>query len=247
MNSSYERFASVYDELMQDIPYDQYVQWVKKNAPAKQFPKLLDIGCGTGTLSLLFHEEGYDVSGIDLSEEMLAVAYERIQAKGAAIPLFAMSMDELEGFSELDIVTVPIDSINYLAQQEAVIETLRRIYEALRAGGQLFLDVHSLFKMDVIFLESPFTYDDGEIAYIWHTEPGEFDHSIYHIMTFFVKEEKSGLFERFDEEHFQRTFPAGEYVAWLQEIGFSKVEITADWEQKSPTEDSERIFIRAIK
>ncbi|HWK24383.1 MAG TPA: class I SAM-dependent methyltransferase [Ureibacillus sp.] len=245
-NSSYERFSFVYDELMQDIPYDQYVKWVKTHAPHSQYPNLLDIGCGTGTLSLLFHQEGYTVSGIDLSEDMLAVAYERLQESGVTIPLFSMSMDELEGFSDLDVVTIPIDSINYLAQEEAVIETLTRIYASLRDGGQLFFDVHSLFKMDHIFMESPFTYDDGEITYLWHTEPGEFEHSIFHQMTFFVEEE-SGLFERFDEEHFQRTFPIEVYVNWLSEIGFTQIEVTADWTDKSPSKESERIFIRAIK
>ena len=246
MNSSYQRFAIVYDQLMQDIPYDQYVNWVKKHAPNEGFPKLLDIGCGTGTLSLLFHQEGYEVSGIDLSEDMLAVAYERLQAHGAAIPLFTMSMDELEGFTELDVVTVPIDSINYLSEEIQVKETLKRIYDSLRLGGQLFFDVHSLFKMDYIFLESPFTYDDGEITYLWYTEPGEFEHSIYHQMTFFLKED-SGRFERFDEEHFQRTFPIDIYVNWLRAIGFTHVEVTADWTEASPSEESERIFIRAVK
>ena len=247
MNSSYERFAAVYDELMQDIPYDQYVNWVKAHAPKEQFPKLLDVGCGTGTLSLLFHQEGYDVSGIDLSEDMLAVAYARLQTQGVNIPLFNMSMDELEGFSDLDIVAIPIDSINYLAETEAVIETLKRIYDSLREGGQIFFDVHSLFKMDQIFMESPFTYDDGEITYLWYTEPGEFEHSVFHQMTFFVKEEGSGLFERFDEEHFQRTYSIEMYMKWLKEIGFTHIEATADWKNISPSNESERIFIRAIK
>ena len=246
INSSYEKFAFVYDRLMQDIPYDHYLNYVKTHAPNEQYPKLLDIGCGTGTLSLLFHQEGYEVSGIDLSEDMLAVAYERLQAKGVSIPLFTMSMDELEGFSDLDVVTIPIDSINYVVQADAVIETLKRVYDSLRVGGQLFFDVHSLFKMDHIFMESPFTYDDGEITYLWYTEPGEFEHSVYHQMTFFLKED-SGLFERFDEEHFQRTFPVDVYVQWLKEIGFTQVEVTSDWKDEPATEESERIFIRAIK
>lgn len=151
INSSYERFALVYDQLMQDIPYDQYVNWVKTYAPQEQYPKLLDIGCGTGTLSLLFHQQDYNVSGIDLSEDMLAVAYERLQAHGASIPLFTMSMDELEGFSDLDVVTIPIDSINYVPQVDAVIETLKRIHGALREGGQLFLMCIHCLKW-IIFL-----------------------------------------------------------------------------------------------
>lgn len=244
--NSYERFAEVYDELMTDIPYAQYVEWISRFAPATQYKNLLDIGCGTGTLACLLHEAGYNVTGIDLSEDMLAVASARMNANGISMPLYAMSMDELDGFDNLDVAIIPIDSINYVKEEANVFETLKRIYESLRDGGQLFFDVHSLFKMDSIFLDGPFTYDDGEITYVWHTEPGDFEHSVYHQMTFFVQTE-NGLFERFDEEHFQRTFAIKQYEAWLTELGFTSVEVTSDWSDEAPHDESERIFIRAVK
>lgn len=244
--NSYERFAEVYDELMTDIPYAQYVEWISRFAPATQYKNLLDIGCGTGTLACLLHEAGYNVTGIDLSEDMLSVASARMNANGISMPLYAMSMDELDGFDNLDVAIIPIDSINYVKEEANVFETLKRIYESLRDGGQLFFDVHSLFKMDSIFLDGPFTYDDGEITYVWHTEPGDFEHSVYHQMTFFVQTE-NGLFERFDEEHFQRTFAIEQYEAWLTELGFTSVEVTSDWSDEAPHDESERIFIRAVK
>lgn len=244
--NSYERFAEVYDELMTDIPYAQYVEWISRFAPATQYKNLLDIGCGTGTLACLLHEAGYNVTGIDLSEDMLAVASARMAANGISMPLYAMSMDELDGFDNVDVAIIPIDSINYVKEEANVFETLKRIYESLRNGGQLFFDVHSLFKMDTIFLDGPFTYDDGEITYVWHTEPGDFDHSVYHQMTFFVQTE-NGLFERFDEEHFQRTFALKQYETWLKELGFTSVEVTSDWSDEAPHDESERIFIRAVK
>lgn len=244
--NSYERFAEVYDELMTDIPYAQYVEWISRFAPATQYKNLLDIGCGTGTLACLLHEAGYNVTGIDLSEDMLAVASARMNANGISMPLYAMSMDELDGFDNLDVAIIPIDSINYVKEEANVFETLKRIYESLRDGGQLFFDVHSLFKMESIFLDGPFTYDDGEITYVWHTEPGDFEHSVYHQMTFFVQTE-NGLFERFDEEHFQRTFAIKQYEAWLTELGFTSVEVTSDWSDEAPHDESERIFIRAVK
>lgn len=245
--SSYERFAHVYDELQVDIPYDKYVEWVLQHAPCNQFPNLLDIGCGTGVLSLLLARAGYSVSGIDLSENMLSIAAERFADVGLHVPLFCMSMDELEGFEALDVVTIAIDSLNYVVQEKAVYATLERIYDALKDGGQLFFDVHSLYKMNDIFLDSPFTYDDGNISYVWHTEPGDFEHSVIHQMTFFVRDTVSDLYERFDEEHIQRTFPIEQYMTWLRTIGFNHVEVTADFTDDAPEYESERIFIRAVK
>lgn len=244
--SSYTGFAYIYDELMTDIPYDAYVAWVQQHAPATAFPKLLDIGCGTGTLALQFDAAGYTVAGIDLSEDMLSIAQARTEVAGKSIAYYAMSMHELDGFQDLDVAVIPIDSLNYVTDEAHVVETLKRTYEALRPGGQLFFDVHSLFKMDDIFLNGPFTYDDGQIAYMWHTEPAESEHAVYHQMTFFVEGE-DGLYERFDEEHHQRTFAPAQYEAWLGDIGFSAVELTADWTNEAPTTDSERIFIRAVK
>ncbi len=245
--SSYERFAHVYDELQTDIPYNLYVDWVVQHAPCSQYPTLLDIGCGTGVLSLLFAHAGYKVSGVDLSEEMLSIAAKRFADAGYQAPLYCMSMDELDGFKALDVVTITIDSLNYVVEEQAVYTTLERIYHALRDGGQLFFDVHSLFKMNEIFLDGPFTYDDGDISYVWHTAPADFEHSVTHQMTFYVRDIASELYERFDEEHLQRTFSIEQYMAWLRAIGFHDVEITADFTDEAPEYESERIFIRAVK
>ncbi|MBK3493351.1 class I SAM-dependent methyltransferase [Viridibacillus sp. YIM B01967] len=244
--SSYQRFAEVYDALMTDIPYDAYVDWVVKNAPSSSFPKLLDVGCGTGVMATKFTHQGYAVSGVDISEEMLAIASGRFTEEKLAIPLFCQSMDELDGFSDLNVVTIPIDSLNYLEDEAAVIATFKSIYAALCDGGHLFFDVHSLFKMDTIFLDGPFTYDDGEITYIWDTEMGEAPHSVHHDMTFYVQADEQ-LFERFEEYHYQRTFPVEQYMTWLRDAGFSTITITADYTAEAPTAGSERLFFHVVK
>lgn len=246
MTNSYGRFAEVYDALMTDIPYAEYVEWVKAHAPAEHNRTLLDVGCGTGVMAVEFAKAGYQVSGLDLSEEMLMVASERCYEEDVNVFFVCQSMDELAGFNELDVVTIPIDSLNYVPQQQAVAQTFTRIYEALKSGGHLFFDVHSLYKMDDIFMDSPFTYDDGDITYLWDTEAGEVPHSVHHDMLFYIVT-ADGTYERFEEQHYQCTYPIEEYMAMLQQAGFTNITVTADFTEEVPSFDSERIFFHCVK
>lgn len=239
---NYGKFASVYDGLMEDIPYEEYVEWVASHVTSG---KLLDVACGTGTLSQLFAEMGFVVTASDLSEDMLTVANQRFQKANQAIPVLQLSMDNLEGLSGFDIVTIAIDSLNYLQSEEQVQQTFKEIYDALNPGGHFFFDVHSVFKVDAVFMDSPFVYDAEEIAYIWHTEPGQASHSVIHDMTFFVRQ--NDLFERFEETHEQRTFPVEIYKKWLEAAGFSVDSVTADFTSQSPDDESERVFFHAKK
>lgn len=244
--SSYQKFAQVYDRLMTDVPYDAYVELITQYAPATSYSKLLDIGCGTGVMLEKLLRIGYEVTGLDISEEMLAIAVERLSEAGLFAPLFAMSMSELEGFDNFDVAIIPIDSLNYVIEEQEVQETFKRIYESLRTGGQLLFDVHSISYVEDYIAGSPFTYDDGELVYVWHAEEGPYEHSVVHDLTFFV-ENDSGLYVRFDEQHVQRTFPIEYYVDLLQSIGFHSIKVTADFSMEEPNNQSNRIFIRAIK
>lgn len=240
---SYGKFASVYDELMQDIPYEKYAEWV---AARKTSGKLLDLACGTGTLSQLFAELGFEVSASDLSEEMLAMANQRFHEANMRIPTYQLSMDNLEGLHGFDVVTIAIDSLNYLKNGEQVQKTFNEVHKALRDGGMFFFDVHSIYKVDDVYMDSPFVLDDEEVSFIWHTEPGKTRHSVVHDLTFFVREQH-GLYRRFEETHEQRTFPVSTYSTWLKAAGFEIESITADFSEEQPSTQSERIFFCAKK
>jgi cyclopropane fatty-acyl-phospholipid synthase-like methyltransferase len=244
--SSYTDFARVYDELMTDIPYDLYVEKVLETFKNPLGKSLLDIGCGTGKLTSKFAAAGFDVQAIDLSEEMLSMAQQRFAQNNQQIPLFCMSMSELSGFEEIDVAIIAIDSLNYVAKEQQVTKTFSAVYESLKKDGHFFFDVHSIYKMDELFLNGPFTFENENQAYIWYTEEGEDPHSVYHDLTFFVKTE-GDLYERFEEHHFQRTYSEHQYISWLKEAGFSTVSVAADWTNQPPTSTSERIFFHAIK
>lgn len=246
MTTHYAKFAAVYDELMTDIPYDRYVDLIELAASGIEGKKILDIGCGTGLLSAKLAKRGGKVTAVDLSTDMLQIASNRATSLNLPIEFINQPMQELEGYRDMDVAIIPIDSLNYVTTTEEVKQTFTHIYNALRPGGVLLFDVHSTFKTDVIFMESPFVYDDKRIAYIWQTEPGEDPHSVYSTLAFFVKTEAQ-QYERFDEVHLQRTFPVYDYVQMLQSAGFTIERIFADWEDEAPEEESERVFFQVRK
>lgn len=246
MRTSYEGFAHIYDELMNDIPYDAYVELLDLASAGVSGKKVLDIGCGTGLLSAMLAEKGAYVTAIDLSADMLEVAAKRAQSLSLVIDFKEQPMQRLEVDEIYDVAVISIDSLNYVIKRSDVQETFRRVYKALTAGGVLLFDVHSLVKMDEIFLEGPFVFDDRRITYIWQTAPGEEAHSIYSELAFFVRQE-NGSYKRFDEVHMQRSFAVTEYIDMLEEVGFKIERIFADWEDEAPEEESERIFFQVRK
>lgn len=242
----YDQFAFIYDRLMSDIPYAKYAEWVQKNAPASAGKKLVDIGCGTGVLSVQFAKAGYEVIGVDLSESMLTVAQNRSLENHLSISYICQSMTEMDGIEEMDIAVIAIDSLNYLETLQEVEQTFHHVFHSLVEGGHLFFDVHSLYKMDEIYPNGPFTYEDDEVAYIWNTEMGEERHSIYHDISFFVKDE-NGYYERFEESHYQRTFPIELYENLLKKIGYTSVFVSTSIFEEQPEKEVERLFVHAIK
>ena len=108
---AYEAFSYYYDILMQDVPYHKWIAKTKQYLPHGS--SILDVGCGTGTISILLANEGYKVTGIDLSEEMLSLAYEKTLAEGLGIQYVQQDMSRLEGFSGFDGAVIYVDSLMF--------------------------------------------------------------------------------------------------------------------------------------
>lgn len=246
---SYERFAYVYDELMKDAPYTKWL--IQLTAKLEKYDvqgkRLLDLACGTGEITVELAKHGFDVSGVDLSDEMLLIAQEKATNLGLSIPFYQQNMAELEGVGLFDCITIFCDSLNYLQNEDDVASTFQRVYEHLNEGGLFLFDVHSIYKMKHIFVNHTFAVNDDEVSYIWNCFPGEEPSSVVHDLSFFVKDDKSGLDERFDEFHYQRTYSVAQYTEWLIEAGFEVLELLADLEDASLQEETERILFVARK
>ncbi|MBU8879463.1 methyltransferase domain-containing protein [Bacillus sp. FJAT-29790] len=241
---TYGKFAYLYDELMKDVPYDKWVELVTKLVTKYnvQGKRVLDLACGTGKLSIKLAEEGYDVTGVDLSADMLTVAQSKASSKGLDMQFYQQNMAELEGLGQFDLIGIFCDSLNYLESEPEVLATFRNVNDHLIKGGIFIFDVHSIYKIMQVFMNQTFTLNEEEISYIWHSYQGEFPNSVEHDLSFFVLDQNTGQYDRYDELHLQRTYPIEVYEAWLKEAGFEVLEVAADFEAVSPKAHSERIF-----
>ncbi|PLT30938.1 class I SAM-dependent DNA methyltransferase [Peribacillus deserti] len=247
---SYGQFAYLYDELMKDVPYAEWVHLFKKQMEKYSISgtKVLDLACGTGEISVRFAREGYEVTGVDLSEEMLAVAHAKTAGEGLSVPFFQQDMTDLNGLGTFEAVTIFCDSLNYLESPEDVKAAFQSVYNHLEAGGLFMFDVHSVYKMEHIFYDATFAQDDEEISFIWNSFPGKEPLSTHHELSFFVLDHASGKYDRFEEVHYQRTFSAETYQAWLQESGFELLDIIFDLDEEQPNDsEAERLLFIARK
>jgi SAM-dependent methyltransferase len=246
---SYERFAYIYDYLMQDVNYDGWLEFVERQSEtyAVKGKDILDIACGTGELSLRLAGAGYAVTGVDLSEDMLVIAQQKALDRNRVLTLFQQDMSKLDLQREYDLITIFCDSLNYLEKEEDVIETFNHVYTHLKQDGLFLFDVHSLYKISQIFMNQTFTLTDDSVSYIWDCFPGEAPNSVEHELTFFVHDEDTDLYEKVEELHKQRTYPVLQLTEWLDHAGFEVLNISADFTGQTPADNSERIFFTCRK
>jgi len=245
---AYRHFASLYDALMMDAPYEQWLDFLKKKLAEydKEAARLLDVGCGTGTLAILLSEMGFRVTGVDLSEEMLTIAMNKALAENQNIVFLQQDMRALDVGETFPVITAFCDVINYLETYEDVEQTFRSVCEHLDEGGLFLFDVHSIYKVDHLFQGASFSYAGEELSYIWDCFEGPYEHSVDHELSFFVQTD-SDLYQRFDEVHHQRTFDQELYARALEKSGFKVLSIEGDFKEGIPDEHAERLFFTAIK
>ncbi|MBM7097136.1 class I SAM-dependent methyltransferase [Bacillus sp. H-16] len=241
---TYQHFAYIYDQLMSDAPYDEWMTFAKDRIP--EGSAILDVACGTATFTLKMASEGYKMTGVDLSEEMLSVAKQKADAAEENITFIKQNMQKLTGFHEMDAVTVFCDGMNYLMDEEEIRSAFLSIHEVLKEDGILLFDVHSSYKMESAFDHQVYAENDDDASYIWFASPGEYENSVIHDLTFFIKKH-DGSYDRVDESHTQRTFDSSVYASLLDECGFDIVEISSEFGSKAPIHQTDRIFFHVKK
>lgn len=242
--NAYHAFALVYDRMMEEIPYDEWCNFVTDQL--KKFGiedgLMLELGCGTGTLTEMFDAKEFDMIGVDNSEEMLAEAVEKREQSGRSILYLNQDMREFELYGTVRAVISLCDTMNYLTEYDDLVNVCRLVNNYLDPNGIFLFDLKTDHYFKSIGCQS-FCDADEEVSFIWDNDYDEEKRINSYALTLFVQEEDN-RYERFDEYHEQRAFSIDEVRRAIEESGMIFLD-AIDKNGAPATKDTDRVYIIA--
>ena len=211
----YDMFAYYYDQMMADIDYDIFLDLVLKYIPKDKY--ILDAGCGTGIITMALKKMGYQISGLDISNDMLMILRHKMDMENVYFPLYENDLcDELPKNSFGAVISF-LDVINYIIDYK---KALRNIYDSLIPGGIFIFDISTVnFFKELIGYTEDDDYDD--FSYHWEIEAGKEENSVVHHLAIKNKHGKV-----FIENHYQKTYDDQVYLDYLKSLGFRVIKET---------------------
>ncbi len=243
----YTEFAYLYDTFMEDVPYDKWADLL--SCLIKQYGEntrtVLDLGCGTGTLTLKLSEMGFDVTGVDNSQDMLSVADSKAFENDKDILFINQDMRTLDLIEKQDCIVSVCDCINYLVLDEDVLDTFGSVKNCLNRDGLFIFDFNTVYKYETVIGDTTIAENRGDCSFIWENFYSPDDHINEYDVTFFkkVSDEEDGLFKRFEETHIQRAYTLEEMKMFILKAGFRFITAIDEETGKEPTDRSERIYM----
>ncbi len=235
---AYSKFAEVYDELMSDVPYKKIAEIIDSKIKKYNIENniILDLACGTGTLTNELSKKGYEMIGADLSYDMLQIA----QEKNPDVLFLNQSMDEFELYGTVGTIVCCLDSVNYLLDEKRLNKMFKLCNNYLDPDGLLIFDINTEYKFKNILADNIYTYDNDDIFYVWENDFCEEKKLCDFYLTFFVKE--NGCYKRFDEVHTEKMYTDDEMVKALTVNGFKVLEKLNDFTDEIATDESVRVI-----
>lgn len=242
MSGAYNKFAWFYDRLQKDVPYSDmaklFDKLIKKYSSEKEV--VLDLACGTGSLSMEMAKLGYDVIGVDLSQDMLNEALDKNFESGLNIRYLCQNMTKLELYAAADAVVCTLDSLNHLPNFEDVEKTIEKVSEYTYKGGVFIFDINTLYKHRNILENNAFNFDLEDLFCAWQNEINE-DDSVNIYLDFFEKE-NNGKYSRYSENFTEHYFDPKDIEEVLEKNNFQVIEKYDGYSENNVTEDTQRIL-----
>ena len=242
----YGSFACVYDKFMDNVPYKEWGKYLKSLLEEQGISDglMLELGCGTGSLTEILADAGYDMIGVDLSADMLDIAMEKREQSGNNILYLLQDMREFELYGTVKAAVSICDSMNYILEKEDLVQVFKLVNNYLDPSGIFIFDMNTEYKYTHLLADGTFAENREESSFIWENYYDPEEQVNQYDLTLFIKEEDD-LFRRYEETHFQRAYEIETVRKLIEEAGM-KWEGVFDVETgKEPTACSERIYIIA--
>ena len=244
MNEAYSVFAAGYDKMMSDVDYDswaEYIDGLLREAGAK---RILECGCGTGSLTVRLGRMGYDITGSDISDDMLMIARRKALDAGLRfLPFVRQDMRQLAVHQPADAVFSACDGVNYLL--EGAEAFFNAAYRNLKKDGLLLFDVSSFHKISTVLGDNTFAATGEDWAYICENQYHPRLNRVDMLLTGFLRQ--GALYTRFDERHVQRAYTETELRSALENCGFRDIRVYEAFTRKAPSPSSDRLQFAARK
>ena len=245
--SSYGFLAGCYDRLTRDVDYTAWADYIEKHFAKNPLPgkTVLDLACGTGSLTRELALRGYEMIGVDQSPEMLAVAAEKNRGVTPIEPMFlCQSMEKLDLYGTIDACVCCLDSVNYVTDPRKLARAFARIHLFLTPGGLFLFDINSPDKLEG--LDGQVFLDETEDTYcVWRAEYSKRSRICSYFMDIF--REAGGKWDRGEEIHRERAYTPEELTAMLEAAGFCHIRQYGELKMRSPAPGEQRIFFTARK
>lgn len=243
----YQEFAGIYDYMMSETPYDEWFERLHRfmTMCGKTSGHLCELGCGTGEMSSRFAQEGYEVTGIDLSPDMLALAEQKRPAGGQLLYL-EQDMTDFSLHKLADVVLCICDSANYLLEEAQLMAMFSSVYENLQQDGIFIMDFKTEYCFSEILGNEVRIEDEENYTVIWDNMYDLETHINEYMLTMFVRGDDES-YKRFDECHRQRAYGMQRIHELLGETGWIVTECYGADMAHAPSTQEERIYFVAHK
>jgi len=241
-------FAEAYDIVMKDIPYRDWADYVQGllEGYGIRGGLVLELGCGTGNMTQLLAARGYDMIGVDNSEDMLWIAAKKREESGADILYLHQDMREFELYGTVGAVVCVCDSMNYITEYGELVQVFGLVNNYLDPGGIFVFDLKTEYMYRELMGSRTIAESGEDCSFIWENQYDEGTGINEYDLTVFVKEEGSGdLYRGYMETHFQRAYSVEEVKKALLEAGMEFEAAYGAFTTQAPREDSERIYVVA--
>lgn len=244
---SYESFASVYDALTGNVEYEKIANRIAEilPKPTNSDSHILDLGCGTGTLSFLLEEKGFDVIGIDKSEDMLAEAFEKKTELGSNAMFLCQDLTELDLFGTAEGAVCILDTLNHLESKEDINKFFGFVSLFLEMGGLFVLDMNTPFKHREVLANNTFVYDMDDVFCTWQNTYDGRNLKTDIDLDFFVKDGE--CYFRESESFSEYEYTVDEIIDLLEQNGFTVKDIFDGYSKNPITDECERAVLVAQK